>query len=177
MEPHSYMVLTAVGPDRKGLVNAMTREIHSVGANLEDSRMAILGGEFALLLLVAGPRAALERLRSKVGELESSLGLSIMSKWTERPSTKTPFLPYQLKVTGFDRPGIVHQVSELLTRLDINVASLESRLSFAPLSGTPMFVLDARLQVPGPTTLRRLKQELSATCDEVDLDFSIEALG
>ena len=85
-------------------------------------------------------------------------------------------MPYALKVSGFDRPGIVHQVSELLTRLDINVASLESRIAFAPLSGTPMFILEASLQIPGRSTLRQLKQELAQTCDEVDLDFSLEAL-
>ena len=177
MERPSFIVMTAVGPDRKGLVKEITREIHLVGANLEDSRMAILGGEFALLLLIAGPRSALEQLSLATPELERRLGLTIVSKWTERFTPAAPFLPYELKVSGFDRPGIVHQVSELLARLDINVASLESRIAFAPLSGTPMFVLEASLQVPGRSTLRQLKQELSATCDEVDLDFSLEPLG
>lgn len=175
MDRPNFIVMTAVGPDKKGLVNAIAREIHEAGANLEDSRMAILGGEFALLLLVAGPRPALERLCRATPELEQRLGLSIVSKWTERLAPSSPFLPYELKVSGFDRPGIVHQVSELLARLDINVASLESRIAFAPLSGTPMFILEASLQIPGRSTLRQLKQELAQTCDEVDLDFSLEA--
>src|SRR5690606_6532503 len=94
----NFIVMTAVGPDKKGLVNAIAREIHEAGANLEDSRMAILGGEFALLLLVAGPRPALERLCRATPELEQRLGLSIVSKWTERLAPSSPFLPYELKV-------------------------------------------------------------------------------
>ena len=169
------MVLTAVGKDRPGLVNEITSVIHTAGANLEDSRMAILGGEFALLLLITGHKENLARIQTAVTELEQKLGLNIVTKWTERGSPGKRFLPYLLRVSGFDRPGIVHQVSELLAKLDINVASLESRVSFAPLSGTPMFILDAELQVPDQATLRRLRQDLTATCDEVDLDFSLEA--
>ena len=175
MQQSSFMVLTAVGKDRPGLVNEITSLIHTAGANLEDSRMAILGGEFALLLLVAGSQATLAEIEAGVPKLEQKLGLSIVTKATERSAPAKRFLPYLLKVTGFDRPGIVHQVSELLARLDVNVASLESRVNFAPLSGTPMFILDAELQVPDQATLRRLRQDLTATCDEVDLDFTLEA--
>lgn len=177
MHQQSFIVMTAVGPDRSGLVNAITSKIHEAGANLEDSRMAILGGEFALLLLIAGSTDSLARLEAARPELESTLGLNIITKRTERSAPSKAYLPYQLKVTGFDRPGIVHQVSELLAKLDVNVASLQSRVSFAPLSGTPMFILDAQLQVPGQSTLRTLKQELARTCDEVDLDFSLDASG
>ena len=55
-----YVVLTAVGPDRPGLVNALASLIRDAGANIEDSRMAILGGEFAVILLIrlAGCRRA-----------------------------------------------------------------------------------------------------------------------
>ena len=177
MHPQSFIVLTAVGADRAGLVKAITEKIHEAGANIEDSRMAILGGEFAILLLIGGSAGALSKVEAHKADLEDRLGLNIVTKRTERGATAKPFLPYLLKVSGFDRPGIVHQVAELLAKLDINVAALESRVSFAPLSGTPMFLLDARLQVPGQAVLRQLRQELSATCDAIDLDFSLEALG
>ncbi len=58
MSNKSYLVLTAVGPDRPGLVSEISSMVLSAGANLEDSRMAILGGEFALLVLVSGDEKA-----------------------------------------------------------------------------------------------------------------------
>ena len=80
------------------------------------------------------------------------------------------------KSIRFDRPGIVSRVTEILARRGVNVASLESRLEYAPLSGTPMFVLDADLQVPSEVVLAELRRELSLQCDEENLDLSLESV-
>ena len=171
----TYLVLTAVGPDRPGLVSEIASAIHGAGANLEDSRMAILGGEFALLLLLSGPEAAAAAIEKAAGPLGERLGLRVLSKRTARGQHRD-FLPYRISVTGFDRPGIVLKISEILARRGVNVASLESRLAYAPLSGTPMFVLEAELQVPSEVALAELRRELSAQCDEENLDLSLESV-
>lgn len=171
----TYLVLTAVGPDRPGLVSEIASAIHGAGANLEDSRMAILGGEFALLLLLSGPEAAAAAVEKTAGPLGERLGLRVLSKRTARGQHRD-FLPYRISVTGFDRPGIVLKISEILARRGVNVASLESRLAYAPLSGTPMFVLEAELQVPSEVALAELRRELSAQCDEENLDLSLESV-
>jgi glycine cleavage system transcriptional repressor len=171
----TYLVLTAVGPDRPGLVSEIASAIHAAGANLEDSRMAILGGEFALLTLVSGTEAAAAAVEQATLSLGDKLGLRVLSKRTGRGAQKH-FLPYRISVTGVDRPGIVLHVSEILARRGVNVASLESRLSYAPLSGTPMFVLEAVLQVPSEVALAELRRELAAQCDEENLDISLESV-
>jgi glycine cleavage system transcriptional repressor len=171
----TYLVLTAIGPDRPGLVRELAGAIHAAGANLEDSRMAILGGEFALLLLLSGPEAAAAAVEKAAPGLGEKLGLRVLSKRTGRSEARS-FLPYRISVTGFDRPGIVLRISEILARRGINVASLESRLTFAPLSGTPMFVLEADLQVPSEVALAELRRELVAQCDEENLDLSLESV-
>jgi glycine cleavage system transcriptional repressor len=135
--------------------------------------MAILGGEFALLMLVAGSEEAVSAVEKTLGPLGDELGLRLMSKRTGRGSPRD-FLPYRISVSGFDRPGIVSRVSEILARRGVNVASLESHLAYAPLSGTPMFVLEAELQVPSEVALAELRRELAAQCDEENLDLSLE---
>lgn len=169
------MVLTAVGPDRPGLVQEISRAIHDSGANLEDSRMAILGGEFALILLFSGAPAAVDKVAERGRSLEPELGLRFSLHETKAASSKQSFLPYQLRVSGFDQPGIVSSVSAVLARRSINVASLESRVHNAPLSGTPMFLLNAEIQVPSEVALSSLRKELAAVCDEKNLDFALEA--
>jgi glycine cleavage system transcriptional repressor len=84
-------------------------------------------------------------------------------------------LRYALKVTGVDRPGIVHGVSNLLATRGINVASFESRIENAPESGTELFVLEADLQVPSELGLEELERALTTLCDTESLDFSLEA--
>jgi glycine cleavage system transcriptional repressor len=84
-------------------------------------------------------------------------------------------LPYRLRVSGFDVPGIVASVSAVLAQRGVNVASLESRVQNAPLSGTPLFVLNAEIQVPSEVAVSALRKELATVCDEKNLDFLLEA--
>lgn len=137
--------------------------------------MAILGGEFALLVLLSGPASAASAVEKATPALADRLGLSILSKRTVRTEPKR-FLPYRITVSGFDRPGIVRRVSEVLARRAVNVASLESRVTYAPLSGTPLFVLEAQLQVPSEVALAQLRRELTEQCDEENLDLSLESV-
>ena len=175
MAERKYMVLTAVGPDRPGLVQDIASIIHGAKANLEDSRMAILGGEFALILLFSGSEQSVAQIREQVPSFESRLGLHASIRETKRPAGVAAFLPYKLRVSGVDRPGIVAAVSKVLVGHGINVASLESRVQNAPESGTPMFVLSAELQVPSATALSSLRRDIAAACDDENLDFVLES--
>lgn len=174
MSKKSYLVLTAVGPDRPGLVNEISSLVLAAGANLEDSRMAILGGEFALLMLVSGDEAKVLEVETRSASVAERLGLRIITKQTTPQQVTRDFLPYQIRVTGVDRPGIVQRVAAVLAGRGVNVASLESRLAFAPESGTPMFILEAALQIPSALALADLRRELSAACDEENWDFTLK---
>lgn len=169
-----YLVLTAVGPDRPGLVSDLSSLIREAGANIEDSRMAILGGEFAVILLISGPPDAIDRARAIGSQVEDGLGLRCILKETSGEHPPSDYLPYRIEVGGADRPGIVQAIAAILASRGINVASLESRLSYAPFSATPMFLLEADLQVPSKTVLSELRSEIAATCEHENLDFRLE---
>ena len=169
-----YVVLTAVGRDHPGLVNALSSLISEAGANIEDSRMAILGGEFAMILLISGSSDAVERTKEIGARAERELELRCIVKETS-PAQPSDYLPYRIEVSGADRPGIVQAIASILARRGINVASLESRLTHAPFSATPMFVLDASLQVPSKIVLTELRRELTDACEQENLDFRLEA--
>jgi glycine cleavage system transcriptional repressor len=173
-ENRGYVVLTAVGPDRPGLVKDLSSLIGAAGANIEDSRMAILGGEFAVIMLVSGSAGAIERTRQIDSQVERELGLRCILKETSPAHPPADYLLYRIDVTGVDRPGIVQAIAGILAGRNINVASLESRLTYAPFSATPMFVLEAALQVPSKTVLSELRSDLAATCEEENLDFHLE---
>lgn len=172
-----YLVITAVGPDRPGIVSALSGRMHAAGANLEDSRMAVLGGEFALLLLVSGAESALARIEADAPEAEATLGLRLLHKRTSGVRLPRNVLPYSIRVSGFDRPGIVQAVTRILAERAVNVSSLESRLAYAPHSGTPLFVLEADLEVPSELALSGLRRELASHCEQENLDLTLEARG
>jgi glycine cleavage system transcriptional repressor len=168
----SHLVLTAVGPDRPGLVRAISSVVLGASASVEDSRMAILGGEFALIVLVSGAEAAVARVERELVELEAELGLRFLFKRT-KPEPQRPANRHVLHVSGVDRPGIVHAVTDLLAKRTVNVASLDSNLTFAPDSGTPLFVLEAELELPSNVTLAELEGELARLAEDENLDVSL----
>jgi glycine cleavage system transcriptional repressor len=169
-----YVVLTAVGRDHPGIVNSLSSLITGAGANIEDSRMAILGGEFAMILLVSGSPEAIERTKAVAGQVERELELRCIVKETSPAQPPSDYLPYRIEVDGADRPGIVQAIAAILADRGINVASLASRVTHAPFSATPMFVLEASLQVPSKTVLAELRSQLASTCEEENLDFRLE---
>jgi glycine cleavage system transcriptional repressor len=173
-EDRGYVVLTAVGPDHPGLVNSLSAMIGEAGANIEDSRMAILGGEFAMILLVSGSPDAVARTKDIAARVERELELRCIVKETSPAPPPSDYLPYRIEVDGVDRPGIVQAVASILADRGINVASLQSRVTHAPFSATPMFVLEASLQVPSKTVLADLRHDLAAACEEENLDFRLE---
>ncbi len=168
-----YVVLTALGPDRPGLVQQLAEVIHGAGANLEDSRMAILGGEFALIVLLAGSDDSIRRVSDRFSAFESQVGLRVSLKPTTRPAPSADGLRFALRVDAEDRPGILAAVSAPLRRHGVNVASLESRVENAPLTGTPMFRIVADLHVPTRHAASELRADLEATCLAEGLDFAL----
>lgn len=174
METSGGIVLTAVGPDRPGLINQLSAIVTEAGGNIEDTRMAKLGGEFAVLVFVTGSESKLVDVAEQRARIESSLGLSCFIKPTHENHNPPAGLHYAFQVSGLDRPGIVESVSEVLAHRGINVSSLSSWVSHAPLSGTPMFMLEADLQVPPTVNLGQLRRDLADACERENLDFSLE---
>jgi glycine cleavage system transcriptional repressor len=172
----SRAVLSAVGPDRPGIVDRLSALIHEAGGNIEDSRMAILGGDFALVLLFAGPPAALARVRRCLGPLARRLKLSCSLKPTRPRRGPERRRLLRLDVRGLDHPGIVHHVTAVLAAQGVNVAALDTRLAEAPESGAPFFILKADLQAPRDLSLSDLRRSLDRVCASDALDFSIEEL-
>lgn len=167
------VVLTAVGSDRPGLVSQLSTLIHEHGANIEDSRMAVLGGEFALVLLFSGSAAAVAEVQQASAETGDRLGLSLFFKQTA-PSAPKQALAYRLRVSGLDHPGIVQRVSNVLSRFEINVISLDTSIVHAPMTGTPTFVLKADIDVPPTVPVTKAREALLTSCAEANLDCSLE---
>jgi glycine cleavage system transcriptional repressor len=170
-----HLVITAVGPDRVGLVEQISQFLLKEGCNIEDSKMAVFCGEFTIILLVSGESAALDRIAGSLQSLTAQTGLVFFSK---RPAVRAPVasaLPCRLLASCLDHPGVVHQLSSVLSRLGVNIESLETKTGEAAMSGTPIFELDARLSVPAHVNLHALRQELDdiGKRENIDIEFSL----
>ncbi|MCC7147474.1 MAG: hypothetical protein IT443_13610 [Phycisphaeraceae bacterium] len=171
------MVISAVGPDRPGLVDELTGFLVQQGANIADARMVNLRGQFAVIMLVEAPDSSAAAIRQAVpGAAErSGLTATVVPLSAERALT-VQGVPYLLKVSAMDQPGIVHRITHLLHRMGINVEDLKTHLDAAAHSGTPLFSLELRMTVPPKVAVRQLRADLASLCDELNCDFELHPL-
>src|SRR5699024_4894957 len=97
------------------------------GCNIEDSRMALLGAEFAMLLLVSGSWSAVAKLEAMLPALEQRLALTMLSKRTQSRSSNNKFMPYAAEVISLDQPSIVHELAYFFSNRNIPIEEMSTR--------------------------------------------------
>lgn len=167
------IVLTVIGPDKPGLVSAISQRITAAGGNWLDSRMASLAGKFAGLLLVSVPQAKAEALIASLQALEQQgLRLAIEHGTSEAaPGGRT----LRLELTGHDRPGIVRDISDALARQKVNIEAMETAFFSGSFSGEDMFEMRAMLRAPAELADDALRKTLESLADNLMVDINLDA--
>lgn len=169
------LVISAIGRDRPGLVEEVSRCVLDAGLNVADSRMVNLRGRFALLLLAEGSVERLGEARRGLGALGAERGLQVVFG-SEGGHAAPPAagLAFRVETYSLDQPGIVHRTSQLLHRLGANIEELDTRLESAPFSGDAIFRMRLRVIVPREVGPQRLRSELAALGAELSCDVDVE---
>lgn len=168
-------VVSAVGPDRPGLVGELTGHLHAAGANLLDSRMVNLRGQFALVLLLECPESVAGVVSRSLPEAAEKMGLRLnLSHAPSREGEGVKGIPMRLKTYSLDQPGIVHRVTDLLQAHGVNIEELTTRQESAAFAGTPLFLMEMRMTVPPAVAVRKLRAELESLCDALNCDVDLE---
>lgn len=173
---NNFLVISALGKDRPGIVSALSRHISDSGCNIEDSRMSVLGGEFAIMLLVSGNWKTIASLEEQVPGLQERLGLTIVTKRTEPRDKSTRTMPYAIDVVAVDYPGIVNQITGFFSSRNINIEEMETSSYAAPHTGTPMFSVHMEIGIPTTTQIAELREAFLDFCDELNMDAVLEPL-
>jgi glycine cleavage system transcriptional repressor len=178
----AYAVLSAIGADRVGIVDDLAALVSERGGNIEESKMAVLGGEFAVMMLVAMDAASLSELSERTGEIESKLSLRIGLKETRKDeregssSSARSGRPYTLETVSLDGKGIVRAVSAVLRAYGINIEDLETRTERAPLTGAPLFRMKASIVLGRDVVVASLRRELEELQAAQDLVIVLQPL-
>jgi len=173
-----HLVMTFTGHDRPGIVEYLTKLILDHGGNVEASRMSRLGGEFAVLMLIAVPSPKFEALRETVRGLRSE-DYKVTTRETNHSYGRTfsGWLPFQIKVVGADHEGIIHQITRHLAGRGVNIETMDTGLVEAPMSGTPLFTMSAVVLAPPDLPYHDLRDELAAVGDSLNVNTEVSPYG
>lgn len=167
------LVLTVIGSDKPGLVEALSKAIAEHGANWEESRMAHLAGQFAGVLRVTVPEENRAALARDLADLERE-GLRVLTTRAEGEEEAQPTRLLRLELVADDRAGIILDISRVLAELGVNLEELSSETTSAPRAGGNLFRMEATLRAPEAVPADRVKGVLESLADElmVDLNFA-----
>jgi glycine cleavage system transcriptional repressor len=170
------IVLTLTGTDRIGIVDSVTEILVKFDGNVETSRMARLGGEFAMLMLISIPEEQIANFELAVRGLEEQ-GFQVSTRATGQSyeQKQAGWLPYQIEVHGADHDGIVHQVAHYLTQRGINIESMDTGIVSAPMSGTLFFSMNALVLVPPGPAQADWQSDLDEVADRLNVEIKVSA--
>lgn len=167
------IVLTVVSDDHPGIVELLSQVLADHGGNWTESSMMSLAGKFAGILLVQVPSARSADFMSALEGLESE-GLHIVAQRSDSEKKTESSREHSIELVGQDRPGIVHEITEILARYRVNVEELETTVRSASMSGESLFLAHARIFVPSETDLDKLQGELEDLANELMVDIRLE---
>lgn len=169
-----YIVASAVGKDRPGFVNEITRAVHDLGGNIELQRSTRMADEFALLVLFSVPGGeseaataiqALEALRNPdrfVGAREAVGKPAAQKDWVSTA---------EIIASGADQSGIIEAVTLVLFRHHVNIESMDYDVDSAPMTGEDLFRLKATVAIPRDVDLDELHTCLKDMESEYNFDI------
>ncbi|MGA7178300.1 MAG: ACT domain-containing protein [Thiobacillaceae bacterium] len=169
----AYLVITASGEDKVGLVDRFSSQVTNSGCNIEESRMVVLGGSFALVVLVSGESGNISALEQSLPGLGESLGLTLNARRTQMRHPQTT-LPYEVEVVALDHPGIVKNLAGFFAQRGINIEELTTDTYPAPHTGSPMFSVHMTVGIPPQSSIAGLREAFSLLCDSLNLDGTLE---
>jgi len=171
---NNYLVISALGKDKPGIVDRLSKAILDAECNIQDTRMAVLAGEFAILLAVDAPWDKLARLEAQLPELQKELGLTIITERSEPAEQTSRLLPYGVDVVALDQPGIVYNLASFFAERSINIEDMTTSSYAAAHTGTPMFAVRMTVGIPANIHIAALREEFMDFCDGLNLDAVLE---
>ena len=172
----NHLVISALSADHPGVVHRLSEAIFEAQCNIEESRMTVLGSEFATILLVSGKWNGIAKLEDAPPTLAERHEMQLILRRTESREQTEDKLPYIVDVAALDQQGIVRNLAGFFSGRGINIEDMSTSGYGAAHTGTPMFAVHMHLSIPADTHIAALRDEFLDFADRLNVDAVIEPL-
>jgi len=171
-----YLVITALGADRPGIVNTITRQVSSCGCNIEDSRLAMLGDEFTFIMLLSGSWNAITLIESTLPQKGAELELLIVMKRTSAHERPPMPATVWVKVDVKDSPHLIERFTDLFDTHQMNIAELASKTRPADATTPAQLSIQMTAHSAANTDPAIIEQAFHQLCTELKAQGSINVV-
>jgi glycine cleavage system transcriptional repressor len=174
----AHFAVTIISKDRPGIVADTTEVLYRLGCNIEDSSCTMLGGDFAIILIVTHTRPfPKSRLVDEYRLLHERTGLTASVRSLAEDELQPVMEEGELcliSVYGSDQPGIVYRVTRALADRHVNITDLNTRLI-----GTkeePVYVMMLEAILPSGVTVEDAGLLLEQLKKELNVEISVRTI-
>lgn len=169
-----YLVVSAIGQNRAGLIVPFTKAVQDCGCNVIDSRMTVLGDRLAMMMFLSGSWSAIAKIENILPRLDEQLDITTIAERTELSRHGGNAMPYAVEVVAVDSIGIVHDITHFFSEREIVIEDFSSGTYTAARTGTSMFSLHMTIGIPTDMSIATLRGEFMEFCDQLNLDSIME---
>jgi len=173
----SHFALTVVGRDRPGIVSEVTEILFQLGCNIADSSCSILGGQFAMILILSHPELSSKEAFAEAFAPLEERNLSVLVRTLKPGGEKRADLYGEIcmiSVYGADKPGIVFRVAKILGEHQINITDLNTKLIGS--EERPVYVMMIEAVLPEDKTVDEIEAWMEAVKQELEVDISVRSI-
>ena len=173
----NHFALTIVGRDRPGIVSQVTEILFKQGCNLADSSCSILGGQFAMILILGHPefidRESFGEAFKPLEDADLTVALRVLKPGGEIRSHITGDL-CMISVYGSDKPGIVYRVANVLGEKKVNITDLNTKL--VGTEDRPVYVMVIEAALPEGVEEEDVDNWLAPIREELQVDITVRTI-
>lgn len=167
------LILTVAGADRPGLVAAVADVVAAHDGNWENSRLAELAGLFAGVVQISLPATRVDAVTAAVQAID---GLTVMVH-TAADAEDQPSRTVELQILGNDRPGIVREISAVLSAHGVSIDTIEAATRDAAMAGGRLFEASVAAEIAASEDLDALRADLERLTSELQVDITLDQAG
>jgi len=170
-----HLVITAVGSDRPGISNRITHLVTEAGCNIIDSRIALFGNEFTLIMLLSGNNNSIARVETSLPLVGQEHDLITIMKRTSPHTVTENVYRVEVFVESEDKMGLTEKFTEFFAARNIGMSSLSAQT----ISKTKVekeqdqFYITLVAQVDNDCNLMQLEEDFQALCGELAVQGSL----
>lgn len=161
------LIISVLGKDKPGLVDALARKVYQHGGNWQGSSFAHMAGMFTGFVEVLAPK---DNHQSLIAALDALPDLTVQSV-SASDSATVHTTQLQVDIMGNDKAGIVQELTAVLNEFNLNIVNFDSLCESAPNWGSLMFKASAVIAVPDGFDQDRLQQALENLANDLVVDI------
>ena len=169
----NHLVVTAMGADRPGIVSKFARLASECDCDIVDSRMALFGNEFTLIMMLSGSWPSITKMESTLPSLSVELELMTVMKRTAKHTPKNYISRLEVNFSGFDQRGTMKKITQFLADRSLDLGAVKPHAEEDD-TGEPTQNISLTINVPEKVDLEKLEVSMHELAKELSLECTLE---